>query len=170
MKFSRRGALAVAGRAHRRLGVPRDVALYIAFACRKLKLPYALGYALVSQESGFRHIFGHDAGGLFPGLPVTRARYRALREHLKATHGPGANGAGLTQPTYWTYIVQNPGLWKKRANVYWGLGILAGLIAKYGEHTGIGAYNGGEANPVDSYADSVEAKARDIRPRLSKKG
>lgn len=168
MKFSRRGALAVGLRASRRLNVDPRVAMYIAFACRRHKLRYALGFAMVEQESGYRHVFGHDAGGLFPGLPVTRRRYKALREHLIETHGYGANGVGLTQATYWTFIVEHRGLWKKRANVYFGIGMLADLVHRLGEETGVGAYNGGEANPVPAYAHAVLSKASAIRSRLGK--
>lgn len=167
--MSRRGALVIAHRAARGLGIPFHVAAYIAFACRKEHLRYALGFAFIQQESDFEHIFGHDAGGLFPGLPVTRGRYRALREHLEATHGPGANGVGLAQLTYWTFITQNPGLWKKRANVYYGLHLVAELVHRLGEREGAGAYNGGEANPNLTYADEVLAKAKAIRSHLAGK-
>lgn len=166
--FTRRAALRVARRAKRHLGVPLDVALYIAFACRKHRLRYAVGFAVCQQESGFRHIFGHDVGGLFPGEPVTRSRYRRLRSRLQATGGSGANGVGLFQVTYWTYIVDRPGLWRKRANVYFGISIVADYVKRLGERTGLGSYNGGEANPQYGYSDEVQAKARVIRPKLSK--
>lgn len=164
--MTRRGALIVARRANKRLGVPLDIACYIAFACRKYNLRYALGYALVAQESGYHHIFGHDAGGLFPGERVTRKRYRRLRAVLHQTRGRGANGVGLTQITYYTYILDKPGLWRKRANVYFGLSIFADYVHRLGERAGAGSYNGGEANPVASYADDLLAKARTIRSRL----
>lgn len=166
--FTRRAALRVAYRAKRRLGVPLDVALYIAFACRKHRLRFALGFAVCQQESGFRHVMGHDAGGLFPGRPVTRRLYRQLRSHLKATNGSGANGVGLFQITYWTYIVDKPGLWKKRANVFYGISIVADYVKRLGERTGLGSYNGGEANPQYVYADEVMEKADAIRPKLDK--
>lgn len=168
-KYSRVAALRVAARAHKRLGVPRDVALYIAFACRKFTLPYSHGYALVQQESNFRHIFGHDAGGLFKGLPVTRDRYQVLRNQLRQGGG-GANGVGLTQPTYPPYIIEHAGLWRKRANVYFGIGLLSELVIKLGVTDGIGAYNGGESNPVISYANAVKSKATVIRQLLTKEG
>lgn len=167
-KFSRTAALRVAARARKRLGVPADISLYIAFACRRRKLPYAYGYALVAQESGYHHIFGHDAGGLFPGLPVTRQRYQELRNHLRA--GSGANGVGLTQITYPGYVLEHGGLWRKRANVYFGINLLCDLIEQLGLTDGIGAYNGGVSNPIASYAAAVQAKAVDIRPKLTKKG
>lgn len=166
--FSRRAAFRVGLRAARRLRIPRHVALYIAFACRKYRLRYALGYAIVQQESNFQHIFGHDPGGLFAGQRVTRGRYAELRRHLKASRGPGANGVGLTQITYYTYILEHPGLWKKRANVYFGLSLIADYVKRLGERVGLGSYNGGEANPQFTYADEVLGKADAIRPKLAK--
>ncbi len=168
MKASRRGALAVGFRAARRLHIPLSLSMYIAFACRENRLRFALGYALVEQESNFQHIFGHDVGGLFAGQPVTRSRYRRLRAHLEAT-GRGANGVGYTQITYFTYILENPGLWKKRANVYFGLGLVADSIKAHGQRTGLAAYNGGEGNPQYDYADQVESRAFYIRPKLRSK-
>lgn len=163
---SRAAALAIGYRASRRLNIPVELAMYIAFACRKERVRWALGYALVQQESNFRHIFGHDAGGLFKGLPVTRSRYRRLRSHLQANGGRGANGVGYTQITYYTYILQNPGLWKRRANVYFGLGLIATNIRAYGERKGLAVYNGGAGNPQYDYADEVLRKAAAIRPKL----
>jgi hypothetical protein len=146
--------------------VPLNIAMMIAFACRKERLRYALGFAMVKKESNYQHIFGHDAGGLYPGEPVTRARYRRLRQRLKETGGSGANGVGFTQVTYWTYIVNKPGLWKKRPNIYFGINLFADYVRRLGERTGAGAYNGGEGNPQYSYADALLKMAREIRPHL----
>lgn len=165
--FSRRAALRVGYRASRRLGINLRVSMMIAFACRKERLRYALGYALVQKESGFRHVFGHDAGGLFPGLPVTRKRYRRLRRSLLEKRG-GANGVGYTQITYFVYIVEHPGLWRRRPNIYFGIGIFADYVRRLGERTGAGAYNGGEANPQLGYADSLLGMAAEIRPKLTR--
>lgn len=168
--MTRRGALAVGYRAHRWLGIPLTLAMYIAFACRRHHIRYALGFALVEQESGFKHIFGHDVGGLFPGLPVTRSRYRRLRAHLKATGGSGANGVGYTQITYYAFILEHPGLWKKRANIYFGMSLIAEVIHAYGERKGLAVYNGGAGNPQYDYAQQVEDRARSIRTKLKKRG
>jgi len=160
-----KGAITIARRASRH-GVPFHIALYIAFACRKLDLRYALGFGLVEQESDFKHIYGHDPGGLNPGEPVTRANYAAFRSHIIHTNGSGANGVGLTQVTYWTYIRDHAGLWRKRANIYFGLGLVASTIHAKGEREGLAEYNGGPANPVYSYADEVLAKAAKWRVRI----
>lgn len=152
------GQLVVAGKAHRH-GVPYLTAVYIAFASKRLGLRYALGYGLVEQESNFQHVYGHDSGGLFPGHRVTHANYREFREHLIRTSGGGANGVGLTQITYFPYIRGAPGLWRRRTNVRFGLGLVAGLVGTKGEREGLAEYNGGPSNPSYGYADEVLSRA-----------
>lgn len=167
--FTRRAALRVARRAHRRLGVPLRIALYIAFGARKYHLPYAIAFALFEQESNYRVIYGHDAGGLLPGQPVTKRNYRWFRARVIAGGGRGANGVGLGQVTYWTYVRDHPGLWKPRVQVYLSLSILAGLDqwATSIAHA-LAAYNGGAANPNWDYGREVSEKAQRIRPKLAK--
>lgn len=164
--YSRRAARRVAKRAAAH-GVPRDIATYIAFACRKHHLRYAIGFAMFEQESGFKVIYGHDIGGLFPGLPVTQSNYRVFRGHVARTSGHGANGVGLGQVTYWTYIRDHRGLWKPKVQVYLATSILADLVHRLGEFTGCGAYNGGEGNPNGTYAAEVLNRADKWRPLLA---
>jgi hypothetical protein len=166
--FTRRAAMRVAERAHRR-GVPRRIAYRIAFACRKHRLRYAVGFAMFEQESNFEIIYGHDAGGLFPGLRVTRDNYRQFRAAVVRRQGGGANGVGLGQVTYWTYIRDHPGLWKPRVQVYLAVSILAALVRSMGLFRGAGAYNGGPTNPNEDYAREVLARARKWRPILAGK-
>jgi hypothetical protein len=164
--FSRKAAIRVAHRAHRH-GVPLEIAYFIAFACRKYRVRYSLGYALFQQESNFEVVYGHDAGGLFAGLPVRRRNYKRFRAYIIAHAGQGANGVGLGQPTYWRYIQTHIGLWKPRVQVYLSLSILADLLSRHDERTAAGAYNGGEGNPNFIYADEVLAKATNWRPELA---
>lgn len=164
--YSRRAALRVARRAAA-AGVPLQIAIYIAFACRKEKLRYALGFAMFEQESNFAVIYGHDAGGLFPGQRVTRSNYRRFRAEIVRRGGGGANGVGLGQVTWWTYIRDHPGLYKARVQVYLATSILADLVHRLGEATGVGAYNGGEGNPNEDYAREVLARADDWRHKLA---
>jgi hypothetical protein len=166
--FTRRAALRVAFRAVRRLDVPRRIALYIAFAARKEKVPYAVAFALFEQESNYEVIYGHDAGGLLPGEKVTKRNYAWFRSRVVSSQGRGANGVGLGQVTYWTYIRDHPGLWKPRVQVYLSLEILRSYLNPFSQFTALGAYNGGPTNPNEDYAAEVEAKARAIRPKLSK--
>lgn len=166
--YSRRAALRVAYRARRRLSVPWRIALYIAFAARKHRVPYAIAFALFEQESTFKVIYGHDAGGLLQGQRVTKSNYAWFRQRVVAGQGRGANGVGLGQVTYWTYIRDHPGLWKPRVQVYLSLSILAGYLRQFSQFTALGAYNGGPSDPNEVYAREVEAKATAIRPKLAK--
>jgi soluble lytic murein transglycosylase-like protein len=150
--------------------VPLAIAIWIALAARKYRLRYALAFAMFEQESDFQAIYGHDAGGLFPGQKVTRENYRRFRTVVVGNQGGGANGVGLGQITYWTYIRDHRGLWKKRVQVFLATSILASLVHSFGEDKGVGAYNGGPTNPNMSYAEEVLARAKDIRPKLTKRG
>lgn len=164
--YSRHAARRVAERAARN-GVPREIAEYIAFACRKERLRYALGFGMFEQESNFENIYGHDVGGLLPGKKVTRENYREFRSQVVKTGGFGANGVGLGQVTYWTYVRDHRGLWKPKVQVYLATSILADLIHRLGESTGVGAYNGGEGNPNETYAREVLKRADKWRPLLA---
>lgn len=129
----------------------------------------ALACALVEQESGFRNIFGGDYGPAYRGRPpfyeerVTKAKvHELLGQSLN-------NGVGLTQLTSRGYVIEAEnlgGAHLARNQLRVGFQLLAGLIKSLGKHNGIGAYNGGPGNPVDSYARSVEAKERTWETRL----
>lgn len=169
--MTRRGALIVAHRAAKRINnLGLALAIWIALAARKHKVRYALAFAMFQQESNFEPIYGHDVGGLFPGQRVTRENYRRFRAYVVGHRGGGANGVGLGQVTYWTYIRDHKGLWKRRVQVYLATSILASLVRSFGEDRGTGAYNGGPTNPNMGYAAEVLARADAIRPKLSKKG
>lgn len=167
--YTRRAARRVAKRAADH-GVPRKTAKQIAFAARANHLPYAIAFGMFEQESGFRAVYGHDAGGLFPGEKVTRENYRTFRREVMLSNGGGSNGVGLGQVTYWTYIRDHAGLWKPKVQVYLATSILADLVHRLGEFTGCGAYNGGEGNPNESYAREVLNRAKAWRPILAGKG
>jgi hypothetical protein len=166
--YSRRALRRVAKRATE-AGVPKAIALDIAQACRKYHLRYALAFAMFDQESNFKLIYGHDAGGGHAGERVTKANYAAFRAELIARHGGGANGVGLGQITFWTYIRDHIGLWKPRVEVFLATSILADLVHRLGEERGTGAYNGGEGNPNYVYAREVLERAHKWRPILAGK-
>jgi hypothetical protein len=147
-----------------RNGVPRGHARIIAFAAAQRRMSQALAFALVEQESTFQHIFGHDPGGPFPGQPVTRSRYRQLVEHVRG--GGTSNGVGLTQLTFPSFLTENPGLWRRLANVKFGLGLISAAISAHGKRTGLAIYNGGEGNPQFDYADEVIALEDKWRDRF----
>lgn len=164
--FSRQAARHVAERAQEH-GVPEEIATDIAFACCEEHLRYALGFAMFEQESNFEPIYGHDAGGLHPGEPVTQENYRDFRAEVVRRKGGGANGVGLGQVTFWTYIRDHPGLWKPRVQIYLATSILADLVHRLGDSKGVGAYNGGEGNPSQAYASEVLSRAEKWRPMLA---
>ena len=118
--------------------------LRIVWEARRAGIPISLAFAVVEQESGFQNVFGHDHGGMYPGLSVTKERVagliRALREHR------GANGVGLTQLTWppFVYAAERLGgahLPKNQLRV--GFGHLSDLIRHYGTRDGLAAYNAG---------------------------
>ncbi len=164
--YSRRAARRVAKRATEH-GVPEKIAHHIAYACRKEKLRYALAFAMFDQESGFQVIYGHDAGGLNPGQKVTWENYPRFRRLVIERQGIGANGVGLGQVTYWTYIRDHAGLWRPKVQVYLATSILADYVHRLGEFTGCGSYNGGETNPNETYAREVLERADKWRPLLA---
>lgn len=128
-----------------------------------------LACALVEQESGFRNIFGCDYGPQSGHPPfcedkVTKARVQALLKQSKN------NGVGLTQLTSRDLVLkaeQKGGAHLPLNQCLVGFAYLHSLIQQLGKHRGIGAYNGGPGNPIDSYADSVEAKEKVWRRRLN---
>lgn len=158
----------VGRRAHQRMGVGLHIAIWIALAARKYGIRYALAFAMFEQESNFKPIYGHDLGGLNPGLRVTRENYLRFRAEVIRRAGGGSNGVGLGQVTWWTYIKARVGLWKPRVQIYLATEILANLVHDLGEERGVGAYNGGPGNPNMAYASEVLARARNIRPKLKK--
>lgn len=129
----------------------------IVDAARDTHTPVAVLAALVEKESGYQFIFGHDAGGMYPGERVTRWRYDSLRATLKAGHG-GANGVGYSQVTWPPYIEKDGTLWKPKANLRWG--------ARHLDHSsveGLNAYNG---DPTGAYGRDLAARISVYRQAL----
>lgn len=118
--------------------------LRIIWEARAAGIPVSLAFALVEQESGFRNVFGHDLGGLFPGQPVTRRRVKALLEHVRA--GGGSNGVGLTQLTYPPFIRQAEACGGAHCPKYQlrvGFGVMRNLLREHDrKRDAYAAYNG----------------------------
>jgi soluble lytic murein transglycosylase-like protein len=153
----------------RSFGVPAYTAAVIAVAAKRVGVNPALAFALVEQESDFRHIFGHDPGGPFPGEPVTQRKYQALSEHIR--NGGTSNGVGLCQITYPGFIFEHAGLWRRLANVKFGLRLVRNSILAVGsKRTALAQYNGGPTPPAVSwdYADSVLERENKWRHRFAK--
>jgi len=127
---------------------------------RRERVQLALALALVEQESTFRNIFGCDQGRRrtvpWCHQHVTRDRVQALIAHVE--HDGISNGVGLTQLTDIGLIRQaeaEGGAHTVEAQCRIGFRHLHGLIERHGELVGIGGYNGGEGNPILTYADHV---------------
>lgn len=115
--------------------------------------------ALVEQESAYQFIFGHDAGGPFPGLKVTHALYKQLLEHIKA--GGTSNGVGYVQATWGPELLAHPGLWKPKVNLRWGGHFQKALGTD--EH-GFNAYNGDPSGGYGRARVAINAAYRDGMP------
>src|SRR5215203_2196312 len=139
---------------------------------KRAGLDLALACALVEQEGG-RNIFGCDWGPRWTfeppycQVPVTPERVRRLLANIDS--GGGSNGVGLTQLTYPPYIREAEALGGAHLPRYQcrvGFRLLKELIEQMGERQGIGAYNGGQSNPVMEYATSVMIRKRQWSRRL----
>lgn len=130
--------------------------LRIIWESRRADIDISLGFAICEQESAFKNIFGHDGGGRFPGLKVTKARVTYLVAHYPL----GVNGVGFTQLTYPGFV--------KEAQAYGGahlvqyqlrvaFRLLHSLVAQHGEAIGIARYNG-SGPAATRYSSEVRAK------------
>lgn len=136
-------------------------------------LSLSLACALVEQESLGKNIFGCDLGAR-DSVPychqgVTRARIVALLHHLHA--GGTGNGVGLTQLTSSGFVFdaeESGGAEKPETQCEVGFDLLVGLMEQLGEFKGVGAYNGGPGNPIDSYAREVLDRRDTWRDRLDR--
>lgn len=142
----------------RELGHPEA----IINGANKVGLGLAWACALVEQESAGKNIFGHDAGGLFPGEPVTKEKVQKLIAHVKA--GGVSNGVGLTQLTYIGFIYEAEhlgGAHLPKNQCLVGFRLLKSLINQYGE-SGAWHYNGSPA-----YQSQIAAKYAAWKKRLN---
>lgn len=139
----------------------------IATIAVEQKIPYAVAFANVEQESGFKNIFGHDAGGPFQGEWVTNARVSALLHHVHL--GGTSNGVGLTQLTYPPFIEQAHKMRHGAAHVpnqlKVGFALLHDLRRQYGSwYAAFGAYNGGpnwrRSSAAITYAGMMDARVK----------
>lgn len=126
-------------------------AYVVAFAAALTPgISQAQAFALAEWESGGKNIFGHDAGGPFHGLPVTKSRYQRLVEWIR--RGGISNGVGLFQITYGGYLLARPSLWKPLANAKFGLGLFSDYLQRYGSvKEAYAHFNGGTNPPSISY-------------------
>jgi hypothetical protein len=133
----------------KRAGAKNYALRIIIEAKRHRNVSASLALALIEQESGFRNVFGHDAGGLFPGQEVTAAKVHRLLGHIAG--GGTSNGVGpaqLTWPDYIREAQRDGGAHKTSVNIATGLRILAANIAAESgsERNGLARYNAGSSS------------------------
>lgn len=132
----------------------------VASESSKAGIAYSVGFASVEQESNFKNVFGHDPGGLFPGERVTRAKVKALLQHV--ANGGVSNGVGFTQLTYEGFIKQAdalPGGASKVANqCRVGFGILHDLHKAYGSWYEAFYHYNGSGDAAVKYARMMEVR------------
>lgn len=151
------GNLAVVARA-RKNGARH--ALWIIREANREGVPLAWAFALVEQETNFRHIFGGDHGVLrdptiapFFRVKVTHKRVQALLAWI--ARGGASNGVGLTQLTSESFIREaerDGGAHKVQVNLRIGFRVLKRKTGgNYTEKAWL--YNG-----APSYQAQIEAK------------
>jgi hypothetical protein len=153
-------------------GVPFYYAVSIMMHVRSVKhLTFPLGLALFEQETGFRHVYGHDPTIFIGGhdsrsghtyRTVGKTNYLAYKRQRGPTGRGGMQGVGPGQLTW--YATQDMadklgGSWNRHVNMGVALETLALNIKIHGYVVGIQRYNGTGAAAI-RYSASVRSKAR----------
>jgi hypothetical protein len=140
----------------------------VVWEARSAGIPVSLLCAILTQETGFRNVFGHDPTIYVGAGTVTKAKYEAYK---KARGHRLMQGVGPMQLTWWAYqdeADQAGGAWVPAHNIHVGAHLLAGLLRTApSTRAGIARYNG-TGPQADAYASSVLALARLWHQRLSK--
>ena len=134
--------------------------LYAWQESKRAGLPYELGLAFLSQESGGGHnVFGHDPTICVGWGEVTKAKYLSYKSKRGTFGRGGMQGVGPMQLTWYSYqdaADKLGGCWIVNYNMRIGFSTAAYNIKRYGLHAGIAAYNGSGA-AAQAYANSVLA-------------
>lgn len=139
----------------------------IAQEALRAGIPYAVAFASVEQESGFRNVFGHD-NFTFAGQPVTNAKVDFLIRHVE--QGGASNGVGFPQLTYIAFIKAAHrlpgGAAKVRNQLRVSFELLADLKKQHRTwHEAFRAYNG--TGPLaDNYAKVMDVRVAKWRQHL----
>ncbi len=132
-----------------------NYSLRIIREARREGVPVSWAFALFEQETGFRNVFGHDKGGMYPGQPVTKGKVLAMLRYTAA--GGNSNGVGPGQLTYPPLIRranQAGGAWKPAVNIRVSLRFFR-EITRGNYELDAWKYNGGPA-----YQKQIKAKQR----------
>lgn len=124
----------------------------------RAKLPYAIAYALMEQETGNgANIFGHDPTIFVGAGVVTKDKYLAYKRARGHTR---MQGVGPIQLTWWATqdaADKLGGCWRPRFNLRVGFSTLAALIRANGRVLGCERYNGSGPAAV-AYSKSLRSK------------
>ncbi len=140
-----------------------NYSLRIIREARRAGIPISLGFALVEQESSFKNVFGHDPTIFVGAGTVTKAKYQQYKAKRGPTGRGGMQGVGPCQLTWYEFQDRADrlgGCWLPQHNIRVGFGLVADLIDKHGQQTGLARYNGTGA-AADRYS-------REVRERMHK--
>jgi hypothetical protein len=135
----------------------------IILECRAHDVAISDGFALIEQESEFRH----GEGRAFCHMNVTKHRVDQL---LASSLSNGVGPAQLTSKGFVEEANHHGGAHRPSVNIATGIAILGRLQKKHGRMRGFGAYNGGEGNPNMRYAQEVASRADRWHRRFSQAG
>lgn len=146
-----------------RAGVPRDIAVIIIMESARWKnVSFALGLALIQQESGYRNVFGHDPTGSIPrrwmGTKVTKMKYNYYKKRRPSLGMQGVGPAQLTWYATQDYADKLGGCHNPAANIRVAMQTLAANIRDNGYVKGVEKYNGTGPAAV-RYSRTVRAAA-----------
>lgn len=131
----------------------------LARAARKSGLSPAAAAVLIIKETGGRNVFGHDAGGPFPGEPVTHAKVMFIKKTQRF------NGIGPAQLTSPAWITSFPSTWdtvhRPGVNMEAAFRGFKSMLKDVGLHEAARRYNGAE-----SYADDFVRRFKGVRKSL----
>lgn len=167
-RLNARRAAAIIRRRPRAAGVALRV---VVEAERQPHLSLSECCALMDQETGWRHIFGHDRGGPYPGMRVTKARVLALVRHVQ--NGGVSNGVSYPQLTWIGYIQEanrDGGAWVPRVAIATGLNILDGHKRRHGWNGACQVFNSGSPHGAPGYATSMEHLKDDWHAYFARRG
>ncbi len=132
--------------------------------------------ALVEQESAGRNLFGCDHGATGDKPPFCHHRVTQRRVERLVGGGKfpkGMNGIGLTQLTWWTYVMDAEkmgGAHVPRYQMRVGFKFLNDLLNTYGYLDALEAYNDGKPgnnDPSNHYDLQFAEKHRALKDRLN---
>jgi hypothetical protein len=139
----------------------------VVWEARGAGIPVSLLCAFLTQETGFRNVFGHDPTIYVGAGAVTKTKYLAYKAARGHSH---MQGVGPGQLTYWSYQDEADrlgGCWVPEHNIHVAAHLVASLIHQYGESVGIERFNG-SGPAARAYASSVLSLARLWHSRLSR--